>query len=485
MTVSGPLWSARRRRIRVADLERRGGEDRGLVARRDPEAVEAILDGDRRRGLAEDLGRPLEGALLGVQVEGEVAGRGPLEREHGRKLPVDDFAPSHIEVGHGHDGVRGLARGAVPGARGVRRPVHHPVQHGRRVEGQLDAANGQPDPLRLVVLGEVAHDDRRDRHGHGHDDEQDRRDHECATATAPQELAARDRQHVGERAVHRAAPGPAVPAVAARGVDRGRGSGEAVLIGRRASHPLDEDLLDRWVADLEAGDVLAPGLGLEKDRLRVPAGLHVELGEVHARPGHLDAGEFGQPGELRITGHADPDDPSTGRASDIADRAGDDDAPVIEEGHRLAQLLDHLHLVGAEDEGLALVAQLDEGILEERDVHRVEPHERLVEEQHGRVVQDRRDDLDLLLVALRELLGPALLVLRDPEAGQPMAGSFGRDPARDAVQRREEHELLEHLHPRVEAALLGQVAPGSAGQLGRESCRPRSPSPHRPGGCPG
>ena len=48
------------------------------------------------------------------------------------------------------------------------------------------------------------------------------------------------------------------------------------------------------------------------------------------------------------------------------------------------------------------------------------PGERLVHEQDLRVVEDRRDQLDLLLVALRQLLGPALGEVRDAEPGEPV-----------------------------------------------------------------
>ena len=46
------------------------------------------------------------------------------------------------------------------------------------------------------------------------------------------------------------------------------------------------------------------------------------------------------------------------------------------------------------------VAQLHERLAQEGEVDRVEAGERLVHEQHLRVVEDRRDELDLLLVAL-------------------------------------------------------------------------------------
>ena len=56
------------------------------------------------------------------------------------------------------------------------------------------------------------------------------------------------------------------------------------------------------------------------------------------------------------------------------------------------------------------------------EVDRVEPGERLVHEQDVRAVEDGRDELDLLLVALAELLGAAIGVIGDAEARQPVAG---------------------------------------------------------------
>ena len=76
-------------------------------------------------------------------------------------------------------------------------------------------------------------------------------------------------------------------------------------------------------------------------------------------------------------------------------------------------------------------------------------------------MEDRGDELDLLLVALRELLRASVLVLGDAEARQPLAAAPGGFLARDGVERGEEDELLEDLHAGVEAALLGQVAPGA------------------------
>jgi len=88
-------------------------------------------------------------------------------------------------------------------------------------------------------------------------------------------------------------------------------------------------------------------------------------------------------------------------------------------------------------------------------------------------MEDAGDELDLLLVSLRQLLDLAVEVLGDPEALQPFVDDGARIGIGDAIQRREEAQLLADLHPRVEAALLGQVAPRSAGEgdvLGPHPC---------------
>ena len=113
----------------------------------------------------------------------------------------------------------------------------------------------------------------------------------------------------------------------------------------------------------------------------------------------------------------------------------------------------------------APVAQLGEGLAQQDQVDRVEARERLVHQQDLGVVEDRRDELDLLLVALRQLLGAARRVLGDAEAIQPAERVPARPRRLHAVQRAEVDELVEDVHPRVEPALLGQVAPRAARHL--------------------
>jgi hypothetical protein len=122
--------------------------------------------------------------------------------------------------------------------------------------------------------------------------------------------------------------------------------------------------------------------------------------------------------------------------------------------------------VRAEDQSLAPVAHLDEGLLQQPHVDRVEPGERLVHDQHGGVVEDRGDELDLLLVALRQLLDLALEVVGDPEALEPIDDLGLRLLGRHAVEGRKEAKLLSDLHLGVQPAFLGQVAPRAARQHG-------------------
>ena len=92
-------------------------------------------------------------------------------------------------------------------------------------------------------------------------------------------------------------------------------------------------------------------------------------------------------------------------------------------------------------------------------------------------MQDRRDQLDLLLVALRELIRSSLAELRDTEAVEPVKGLATRAVRCHAVERGEVDELIDHEHPRVEPAFLGEIAPGRARQASTVDAIPR----HRPG----
>ena len=235
------------------------------------------------------------------------------------------------------------------------------------------------------------------------------------------------------------------------------------------------------------------GSATSKWRTRAPAAIAAAstwLGLRRRRPARplersmpgLDAracpGTDGQPRQPVVALDRDPDQPPARGPAHVAQRPADDHPAAIDDRDRLAQRLRDLHLVGREDDRPAAVPQLEERLAQEHHVDRVEAGERLVHQQHLRVVQDRGDELDLLLVALGQLLGPAPREVLGPEprAATP-APRASRDVRGHALQPGEEHELLQDPHPRVQAALLGQVAPTSSAAAG--GCRSRASGPRR------
>ena len=80
-------------------------------------------------------------------------------------------------------------------------------------------------------------------------------------------------------------------------------------------------------------------------------------------------------------------------------------------------------------------------------------------------MHDRGEELDLLLVALRQLLGAPIGEVRDAEPGEPRSRLADGEVAGHALEAGEEDELVEHRHLRVQAAFLGQVAPGLSREL--------------------
>jgi hypothetical protein len=111
---------------------------------------------------------------------------------------------------------------------------------------------------------------------------------------------------------------------------------------------------------------------------------------------------------------------------------------------------------------LAPGAEVDDGVLERLRVDRVEAAERLVEDHEIGVVQQRADELHLLLHAARQLVdlrrAPVLLGRLEREPLEPRVDAAVGVLAADPLQFGEEAQHLAHLHLLVEPALLGQVA---------------------------
>src|SRR6185437_9199215 len=87
---------------------------------------------------------------------------------------------------------------------------------------------------------------------------------------------------------------------------------------------------------------------------------------------------------------------------DLAHGAGEDEMPIVDEADVVAELFDLVHAVRGEQNGTPRLAKLDENVLEDGSVDRVEAAEWLVHDDELRLVKERRDELDLLLHSLRE-----------------------------------------------------------------------------------
>ena len=141
---------------------------------------------------------------------------------------------------------------------------------------------------------------------------------------------------------------------------------------------------------------------------------------------------------------------------------------MVDDRDLLADVLDELELVAGEEDGRAARRLVAEHLGERAHGDRVEPGERLVENEQLRLVQERRRELCALLVAVRELLDLRVGAVGETEPLEPVRCRGARRAVAEPVQTPEVRELLADPHPRVEAALLRHVAePQPLGQPDR------------------
>ena len=129
----------------------------------------------------------------------------------------------------------------------------------------------------------------------------------------------------------------------------------------------------------------------------------VAVEPVALRAGHLDLEVLAARGGLELVDGARGDDPAAGDDHDV-----------------LADVLDEVELVAAEDDAGAGRRLLADDLGHRRDADRVEPGERLVEDEQLRVVDERRGELDALLVAVRQLLELGLRAVAEAHPLEPL-----------------------------------------------------------------
>src|SRR2546422_5007039 len=171
-----------------------------------------------------------------------------------------------------------------------------------------------------------------------------------------------------------------------------------------AAHEVDEDLVQGRLHDLKPGEPCSGSHKQPQQLLRVCPGRELELGILPVVVHLLHQPPLRKQARRVPSLAVEPNgEMLSARSSlDVAKRAAHEFSSARDDAQLVAQLLGLLHDVRREEHGHATLAQLEHDVLEHLGVHRIEPRERLVEDDQRRLVQQRRNELDLLLHAPRE-----------------------------------------------------------------------------------
>src|SRR5271157_1596240 len=113
--------------------------------------------------------------------------------------------------------------------------------------------------------------------------------------------------------------------------------------------------------------------------------------------------------------------------------------------------------MSGKEDGLALRLAFEQRALHELSIHRIKAREGLVHDDEPGIMEQRSNELDLLLHALGELFGFFLERIGDFHALGPGDGALLRLSGVEPMQTTEEDQLVKDLHFFIEAALFGQV----------------------------
>ena len=136
-------------------------------------------------------------------------------------------------------------------------------------------------------------------------------------------------------------------------------------------------------------------------------------------PRRRERGEFVWPNRRRQRHPHPPRHPRS--RPDGRQRPAHHFAPAVQQQHAIRDRLDQVHVVRAQDHGGACIAQLPDQAAHEVLVHGIEAAEGLVQDRQGRLVQQRGDELHLLLVPFRQRVDAVTLAAGEIEVLQPRA----------------------------------------------------------------
>jgi hypothetical protein len=145
----------------------------------------------------------------------------------------------------------------------------------------------------------------------------------------------------------------------------------------------------------------------------------------------LDDRGRGQPGPVR--GRAaipDVDEPLRHLGPQLRQLAGQHDPAVLDDHHVLAQVLDQIQLVAGEQHRRAPRRQAGQQLAHDAHGNRAKPGERLIQHQQAGLVHQRRDQLDPLLVPVRQRLQAVRRPVGQAQTLQPGIHAAGHVPRR-------------------------------------------------------
>src|ERR1700739_2956527 len=163
-----------------------------------------------------------------------------------------------------------------------------------------------------------------------------------------------------------------------------------------ASDRLDKDFFKRRLDHLEAINSCDGG-SLVQQFLRIAVFLEPDLGV----PGEVFGfGDFGAVQESGAALELDDDVIALVARLDFADAAGKHRLPFIDKAEGIERFFSLVHAMGGEDDGLAFVLQIQKGLFQQLGIDRIEAAEGLIHHDQAGIVEQRTDELNLLLHAL-------------------------------------------------------------------------------------
>ena len=142
----------------------------------------------------------------------------------------------------------------------------------------------------------------------------------------------------------------------------------------------------------------------------------------------------------------------------LGERCVENFVALVNQHHFVAQGFGGVHLMGREDDRCASSLLAANEVGHQPPVDRVEPRERLVKNQKIRRVDDRREQLDLLLLALRKFFATTLGDAGQRESLKPVFDAAGEAGRMHALQLRHVADEFADLHLAIEAAFFRQIA---------------------------